>query len=45
MLTARDLKMVKNEFSVFRDVLGKGIVGEESFGCASVQAEIRPVRN
>lgn len=45
VLTAGDLKMVKTEFSVFRDAVGKVIVGEEFFGCVSLQSGIRPIRN
>lgn len=48
-LTLGDLKMVKNEFFVFREAVGKVIVGEEFFGCVSVQSGIagtnKPIRN
>lgn len=39
-LTVGDLKMVKNEFSVFREAVGKVIVGEKFFGRVSVQSGI-----
>lgn len=48
-LTLGDLKMVKNEFFVFREAVGKVIVGEEFFGRVSVQSGIagtnKPIRN
>lgn len=40
LTTVGDLKMVKNEFSVFREAAGKIIVRGEFFGCLSVQSGI-----
>lgn len=48
-LTVGDLKMVKNESSVFREAVGKVRVGEEFFGRVSMQSGIagtnKPIRN
>lgn len=43
MLTPRDSKMMKNDLSLFREAVGKGIIGEGIFGDVFVLSGIRPV--
>ena len=43
MLTPRDLKMMKNELSLFREAVGKRIAGEGIFGHVLVVSGIRPI--